>query len=122
MVGSAARLSSLHLLVALAALAAGAASAGCSGCEGSFDKQARADLRNAAVAEELAFALRSPPVYVTCEDEECEKQLPGFKRSSPYVHIAMRAEGRGFVGTAKHRNSWNTWTWDSRAPDQPQRK
>ena len=87
-----------------------------SACEGSFDQQARQDLENAAMCEELAAAYYNK--YATCTDEECEAKLPGFKRSSPYVQISMTANpnGRGFTGTAKHRNGWYSWAYDSRKP------
>jgi hypothetical protein len=95
----------------------------CAACEGSFDKQARGDLKNAALCEELTFAIN--PTYVTCRDEECEAQLRGFKRSSPSVRITMKAGGDGihFTGESKHENGWYTWRYDSRKPmhDQPER-
>jgi hypothetical protein len=94
----------------------------CAACEGSFDTQAKADLSNAAMAEQIAFAQR--PVYVDCRDAECDAKLPGFHRSSPDVRITMRAAGPHFVGTAAHAHGWVTWTWDSRhsSVDQPVRQ
>jgi hypothetical protein len=107
-----------------AALAVLALSLVGSACEGSFDKEARLDLRNAALFEEVAFAQNVH--YVTCSNEECEARLPAFRRSSPWVQITMTAstDGRGFTGTAKHSHGRYTWVYDSEKPmrDQPTRK
>ena len=78
-----------------------------------FDGRARADMRNAAAAEEYLVA--SGQVYLSCSDAAtCEASLPGYQRS-PDVQLAINAAGGVFTGTSLHPKGGTTWTYDSAA-------
>ena len=81
-----------------------------------FDAAARADLHNAALAEESLFARGS--AYVNCRNNNCNQRLPGFHRSTN-VAIRMRRAGAtatSFTGTSSHPNGTGTvFTYDSAA-------
>lgn len=75
-----------------------------------FDARAQSDLRNAAVAEEAAFA--SAQEYVSCSESDCNSKLPGFLTSAG-VKLTMAASANGFTGTAKHDQGSRTFSYDS---------
>jgi prepilin-type N-terminal cleavage/methylation domain-containing protein len=77
----------------------------------SFDSRARADLRNAAAAEEYLFA--SGQVYRSCADATaCEASLPGYQKSRD-VELEMKVTSGAFTGTARHPGGSVVWTYDS---------
>jgi prepilin-type N-terminal cleavage/methylation domain-containing protein len=76
-----------------------------------FDARARADLRNAAAAEEYLVA--SGQTYLSCADAAaCEAVLPAYQRSRG-VELAIKAANGSFTGTALHPQGGTTWTYDS---------
>ena len=78
-----------------------------------FDGRSRADLRNAAAAEEYLFALGQ--VYQSCADAAtCEANLPGYQRSRD-VQLAITVTSGAFTGTALHPDGGTVWTYDSAA-------
>jgi prepilin-type N-terminal cleavage/methylation domain-containing protein len=78
-----------------------------------FDSRARADLRNAAAAEEYLVAMGQ--VYQSCASAAaCEAALPAFQRSRD-VQLAIKVAGGSFTGTALHPEGGTTWTYDSAA-------
>jgi type IV pilus assembly protein PilA len=78
-----------------------------------FDGRARADLRNAAAAEEYLFA--TGQVYVSCADAaSCETSLPSYQRSRD-VELQMKAANGTFTGTSLHPEGGTVWTYDSAA-------
>ena len=78
-----------------------------------FDGRARADLRNAAAAEEYLFA--TGQIYRPCADAAaCEASLPGYQKSRD-VQLEMKVANGVFTGTATHPNGSTTWTYDSGA-------
>jgi len=78
-----------------------------------FDARSRADLRNAAAAEEYLFALGF--TYRSCADAAaCQLALPGYKRS-PGVELAISATGGAFSGTSLHPEGGTVWSYDSMA-------
>lgn len=81
-----------------------------------FDARANSDLRNAATSEEAYFATEQ--AYATCDDGDCETDLPGFQLSET-VAISMTA-GSGtnptFEGEAHSDSGSNkTFSYDSAA-------
>ncbi len=78
-----------------------------------FDARARADLRNAAAAEEYLVAIGQ--VYQSCASAAaCEVALPGFQRSRD-VQLVIKAVSGSFTGTSLHPEGGTTWTYDSTA-------
>lgn len=78
-----------------------------------FDGRSRADLRNAAAAQEYLFALGQ--VYRACADAAaCEAALPGYQRSRD-VQLEMKIAAGTFTGTSLHPNGGTVWTYDSAA-------
>ena len=78
-----------------------------------YDSRARADLRNAAAAEEYLVA--TGQVYRSCTDAAtCEATLPGYQRSRD-VQLAISVAAGVFTGTSLHPNGGTTWTYDSGA-------
>jgi type IV pilus assembly protein PilA len=80
-----------------------------------FDARAQSDLRNAATAEEAAFA--DADVYIACDQTSCAQAVGaggiGFTASKD-VKLAMELVGTtGFSGTANHTAGAITWTYDS---------
>ncbi|HVO27946.1 MAG TPA: prepilin-type N-terminal cleavage/methylation domain-containing protein [Candidatus Margulisiibacteriota bacterium] len=79
----------------------------------SFDGRSRADLRNAAAAEEYLFA--TGQVYRSCANAAaCEANLPGYQKSRD-VQLEMKVGGGAFTGTARHPDGAVVWTYDSSA-------
>lgn len=81
-----------------------------------FDGSARADLRNAAVAQEAFFTVNN--TYQSCTDNGClEGQpngLPGLRNLSPGVSLTMEGSATEFSGTATNASgSGAVYTWDS---------
>ena len=78
-----------------------------------FDGRSRADLRNAAAAEEYLAA--TGQVYRSCSDAaNCETSLPGYQRSRD-VQLKITAAGAVFTGTSLHTDGGTVWTYDSSA-------
>jgi type IV pilus assembly protein PilA len=78
-----------------------------------FDSRSRADLRNAAAAEEYLFAIGQ--AYRSCADAAaCEASLPGYKKSRG-VELEMKVANGTFTGTAHHPDGAIVWTYDSAA-------
>ena len=78
-----------------------------------FDGRSRADLRNAAAAEEYLFA--TGQVYRDCADAAaCEAALPGYQRSRD-VQLEMKTANGQFTGTSQHPDGGTVWTYDSAA-------
>jgi type IV pilus assembly protein PilA len=78
-----------------------------------FDGRSRADLRNAAAAEEYLAA--TGQVYRSCADATtCEAQLPGYQKSRD-VQLKVTAAGSVFTGTSLHTQGGTVWTYDSSA-------
>jgi prepilin-type N-terminal cleavage/methylation domain-containing protein len=75
-----------------------------------FDARAQSDLRNAALAQEAAYA--ASQAYVSCNETDCAQKLPGFL-ASPGVKLAMTGSGDTFSGTASHAQGSRPWTYDS---------
>lgn len=80
----------------------------------SFDARAKADLRNAATAQEAYYVAHL--VYVSCSGQgDCKAKLPGYDGSTG-VDIRMTAAEQSFTGTATHvQGSGKVWTFDSTA-------
>jgi type IV pilus assembly protein PilA len=80
-----------------------------------FDARSQSDLRNAATAEEAAYA--NGNAYVTCSDTDCNQDPPaGINfRPSKDVTLTMAAGTGSFTGTANHAQGAITWTYDSAA-------
>jgi type IV pilus assembly protein PilA len=77
----------------------------------SFDARSRADMRNAASAEEYLYALGF--TYRSCSDAAaCQLTLPGYKRS-PGVELAISATSGAFTGTSLHAEGGTVWSYDS---------
>ena len=81
-----------------------------------FDARAKSDLRNAATAEEAAFA--DTEAYIACADP-CNT-LPGFVRSDDVTIATALIGTTGFSGTAfstkgtsTHNALGTAWTWNS---------
>ena len=64
-----------------------------------FDFRAQNDLRNVAIAEEAYFI--DTERYLSCNEASCN-QLPGIKKLSNGVALAITARDDGFSGTATH--------------------
>ena len=78
-----------------------------------FDGRSRADLRNAAAAEEYRVATGQP--YLSCADAAaCQAALPGYQRSRD-VKLEIKAVGAVFTGTSLHTGGGTVWTYDSSA-------
>jgi prepilin-type N-terminal cleavage/methylation domain-containing protein len=78
-----------------------------------FDGRSRADLRNAAAAEEYLFA--TGQVYRSCADAAaCEANLPGYQKSRD-VQLEIKVANGAFTGTARHPDGAVVWTYDSAA-------
>ena len=76
-----------------------------------FDSRAEMDLRSVAMAEEAYFLENS--AYLACSSDTCTR-LPGIKRLSEGVALAVTTSQTGFIGTASHpKGSGKTFTWDS---------
>lgn len=76
-----------------------------------FDSRAEIDLRSVAMAEEAYFLEKD--TYLACSGASCS-QLPGIKKLSPGVVLAVTTTETGFRGTASHpRGSGRVFTWDS---------
>jgi prepilin-type N-terminal cleavage/methylation domain-containing protein len=76
-----------------------------------FDSRAEIDLRSVAMAEEAYFLENDK--YLTCSGASCS-QLPGIKKLSPGVVLAVTTSETGFRGTASHpKGSGRVFTWDS---------
>jgi len=76
-----------------------------------FDSRAEMDLRSVAMAEEAYFLENS--AYLACSGDTCTA-LPGIKRLSDGVALAVTTGATGFIGTASHpKGSGKTFTWDS---------
>ena len=78
-----------------------------------FDARAKADLRNAANAEEYYFVGTGD--YIDCSDADCVHQLPDF-RLSDAVNITMVASNGSqptFQGTASCAAGKKTFQYDS---------
>ena len=80
-----------------------------------IDARAKADLRNAATAEEAFFVGTGD--YLSCTDDVCKNQLPDF-RLSPGVTIGMTANNGPqptFFGTAAAAGGSKTFSYSSAA-------
>ena len=79
-----------------------------------FDASAQSDLRNAANAEEVNFAVFES--YLTCTSALiCTATLPGLPQFSPGVALYMDAPpGSYFTGHSAHTKGLRAWEWDSR--------
>ena len=78
-----------------------------------FDGRSRADLRNAAAAEEYLAAQGLP--YLSCTDAaSCEVSLHGYQKSRD-VQLKMTAAGGVFTGTSLHTDGGTVWTYDNSA-------
>ena len=76
-----------------------------------FGSRAEMDLRSVAMAEEAYFLENS--AYLACSGDTCTR-LPGIKRLSEGVALAVTTSQTGFIGTASHpKGSGKTFTWDS---------
>jgi prepilin-type N-terminal cleavage/methylation domain-containing protein len=76
-----------------------------------FDSRAEMDLRSVAIAEEAYFIENDR--YLACANEACAT-LPGIKRLSAGVTLAVTTTDTGFRGTASHpKGSGKVFTWDS---------
>ena len=76
-----------------------------------FDGRSRADLRNAAAAEEYLVAAGQS--YVSCADATaCEASLPSYQKSRG-VQLQIKAAGGTFTGTSTHPQGGTVWTYDS---------
>ena len=77
----------------------------------SFDARSRADLRNAASAEEYRWALGL--TYLSCDTAaDCQQQLKGYK-ASPGVELSIALTDGGFTGTSIHPAGGTLWSYDS---------
>ncbi len=76
-----------------------------------FDSRAEMDLRSVAMAEEAYFLEHD--AYLACSSDSCT-QLPGIKKLSAGVSLAITTRPTGFTGTASHsKGSGKVFTWDS---------
>ena len=78
-----------------------------------IDARAKADLRNAATAEEAYFVGTGD--YLTCTDDVCKNQLPDF-RLSPGVTIGIVADNSphpSFFGTSSAAGGGKTFSYSS---------
>ncbi len=76
-----------------------------------FDSRAEMDLRSVAMAEEAYFLEHD--AYLACSSETCT-QLPGIKKLSAGVSLAVTISETGFTGTASHpKGTGKVFTWDS---------
>jgi len=76
-----------------------------------FDSRAEIDLRSVAMAEEAYFLEKD--TYLACSGASCA-QLPGIKKLSAGVELAITTTETGFRGTASHpKGSGRVFTWDS---------
>jgi prepilin-type N-terminal cleavage/methylation domain-containing protein len=76
-----------------------------------FDSRAENDLRSVALAEEAYFLENDK--YLACSDASCTS-LPGIKRLSSGVSLAVTTTDTGFRGTASHpKGSGKEFVWDS---------
>lgn len=76
-----------------------------------FDSRAEIDLRSVAMAEEAYFLEKDS--YLACSGASCS-QLPGIKKLSAGVVLAITTTETGFRGTASHpKGSGRVFTWDS---------
>jgi prepilin-type N-terminal cleavage/methylation domain-containing protein len=76
-----------------------------------YDSRAEMDLRSVAMAEEAYFIENDR--YLACSDQSCTG-LPGIKRLSAGVALAVTTTDTGFRGTASHpKGSGKVFTWDS---------
>ncbi len=76
-----------------------------------FDSRAEIDLRSVAMAEEAYFLEKD--TYLACSGASCA-QLPGIKKLSAGVVLAVTTTESGFRGTASHpKGSGRTFIWDS---------
>ena len=74
-----------------------------------FDARAQSDLRNAATAEEAAFATNN--AYVSCDQSTCTTGI-SFKASAG-VTLSMTSGTGSFTGTSKHAQGGTTWSYNS---------
>ena len=117
-IGNARGLTLIELLVVVAVLgllAAIALSEIMTFRRSAIDGKAKADLRNAAVAEEAYFLATGD--YLSCADAVCMAQLPDYRMSSG-VTISFAANNGPqptFVGTAAANGGSRTFRYDSAA-------
>jgi len=79
-----------------------------------FDARSQSDLRNAATAEEAAFATNN--TYVTCDEATCVDPVTGIGfKASKDVTLSMVDNTGSFTGTSQHAQGAITWTYDSTA-------
>jgi prepilin-type N-terminal cleavage/methylation domain-containing protein len=83
-----------------------------------FDSVARSDLKNAATAEEAAYA--DAGAYVACAGpSDCATKLAGFRFSKAMTNGTLTMSptsgdsGDGFTGSAKHPEGTTTFSWNS---------
>lgn len=78
-----------------------------------FDAGARADLRNAATAEEAYFI--DADTYITCTDSaDCVATLPGLSATSSTVELSMEGTTTSFTGeSTATAGSGAVYEWDS---------
>lgn len=83
--------------------------------ERGFDAGARADLRNAATAEEAYFI--DNDTYASCANAAaCVTALDGLNATSSTVTLAMTGTATSFTGTASATGGTGTsFTWNSAA-------
>lgn len=81
--------------------------------ERGFDAGARADLRNAATAEEAYFI--DNDTYASCANAAaCVTALDGLNATSSTVTLAMTGTATAFTGTASATGGTGTsFSWDS---------
>jgi type IV pilus assembly protein PilA len=76
-----------------------------------YDSRAEMDLRSVAMAEEAYFLQNDR--YLPCADASCAT-LPGIKRLSAGVTLAVETTDTGFRGTSSHpKGSGKVFTWNS---------
>lgn len=75
-----------------------------------YDLRAELDLRNIALAEEAYFL--DAEKYLSCQNDAC-KTLPGIRRLSQGVTLAISATTSGFTGTSTHPLGRKILRWDS---------
>ncbi len=73
------------------------------------DRLAQAALRDAALAQSIAFDPNKSPSYVACAAEECERRLR--LRLPAGVYLWMDADDASYVGRAIHASSTTVWVW-----------
>lgn len=83
-----------------------------------FDSVARIDLKNAATAEEAAYA--DSGYYVACGGPaDCATKLEGFRFAKAMKNGTLTMSptsgdsGDGFTGSAKHPEGTTTFSWNS---------